>query len=282
MRRNGICCDSKNSSGPMGTSKLQSMRAAVALAGVLSWSGPHAAAQFGPLLDLEGAPQARTQKEFDAYLEILAAADDSQRVAQAREFLAAYPESALQGHAAVYEMEAHRALNDFEGVLGSGERVLKLLPENLRALLTLATAIPNAVRDATRDETQLKRAERYATRALAVMESKEIPRSIRLEDWKRFKAGMAAEAHEALGHIAVKRSRIEQAVGEFDLAVRLNPDPEGRQWFRLGAAYAAAGRASEAAKALRRAVVLGPELVRQRAEQELRRLAEAPPAGGGN
>ena len=258
------------------------MRTALALAGVLSWPGLHAAAQFGPLLDLERAPQARTQEEFDAYLEILAAAGERQRIAEARDFLAAYPESALQGHAAVYQMEAHRALDDFEGVLGSGERVLNLLPENLRALLTLATAIPNAVRDATRDQALLERAERYATRALAVMKSKEIPRSIRLEDWKRFRAGMAAEAHEALGHIAVKRGRIEHAVAEFELAVRMNPDPEGRQWFRLGVAYAGAGRASEAANALRRAVALGPELIRQRAEQELGSIAESAPAARRN
>ena len=261
----------------MGISKLGSVRAAVALVGALCWPGLHAAAQFGPLLDLEGAPQARTQEEFDAYLDILASAGDRQRVVEAREFLTTYPESALQGRAAVYQMEAHRALDDFEGVLASGERVLKLLPENLRALLTLATAIPNAVRDATQDRALLERAERYATRALTVMEGKQIPRSIRLADWKRFRAGMAAEAHESLGHIAVKRGRIEHAVAEFELAVRLNPDPEGRQWFRLGAAYAGAGRASEAASALRRAVALGPELIRQRAEQELRSLAESPP-----
>ena len=282
MQRNGMCRSSRNSSGSMGISKLRFVRAAIALAGAVCWPGLHAAAQFGPLLDLETAPLAKTQEEFDAYLEILAAAGDRQRIAEARDFLAAYPESALQGHAAVYQMEAHRALDDVQGVLGSGERVLKLLPENLRALLTLATAIPNAVQDATQDQALLERAERYATRALAVMESKEIPRSIRLAEWKRFRAGMAAEAHEALGHIAVKRGRIEHAVSEFELAIRLNPDPEGRQWFRLGAAYAGAGRASEAATALRRAVALGPELIRQRAEQELNSLSESGPATGRN
>ena len=264
----------------MATSRLSSIRSALVLLAGLVWPCLHAPAQFGPLLDIEGAPQARTQEEFDQYLKVLAAKDDRQRVAEATDFLAAYPESALQGLATVYQMEAYKALDDFEGVLSSGERVLNLLPENLRALLTLAAAIPNSVRDTAGKQVLLDRAESYATRALAVIQSKQIPRSIRLKDWKLFRGEMASEAREALGHVAGKRGQIERAVAEFELAVELNPVPEGRQLFRLGAAYAAVGRASEAGDALRRAAALGPELVRQRAEQELESLEKSAPGVG--
>ena len=160
----------------MVTSRSRSSRCAFGLLLGVVWACLDANAQFGPFLDREGAPQARTQAEFDEFLEILAASDDRQRIVEAMDFLEAYPESALQGQARVYQMEAYKALDDFEGVLMSGERVLKLLPENLRALLTLATAIPNAVRDARKERVLLDQAESYATRALAVMESKEIPR----------------------------------------------------------------------------------------------------------
>ena len=262
----------------MATSRLTEVRCALVLLGALGGHCLPAIAQFGPLLDLEGAPQARTQEEFDQYLAILAADDDRRRVAEAIDFLAAYPESALEGLASVYQMEAYRELDDFQGVLRSGERVLELLPENLRALLTLAAAIPNSVGDAAEERVLLDRAESYAARALAVMDSKEIPRSIRLKDWKLFRAGMASEAHEALGHVAAKRGQIERAVAAFERAVDLNPAPEGRQLYRLGAAFAAAGRPSEARSALRRAVALGPELVRRRAEAELKRL-EGPAPG---
>ena len=253
------------------------MHRAVTLVAVLACVCVMASAQFGPHLDLEAAPQARTQQEFDAYLEVLSAKDDRQRVVQAEDFFSAYPESALQGLAAVYQMEAFKALDDFKGVLSSGERVLRLLPENLRALLTLASAIPNAAGDGTEDRALLDRAEAYAERALAVMGEKEIPRSIRLEDWKRFRAGMASEAHEALGHVAAKRGRIERAVSEFELAVRLNPSPEGRQFYRLGAAYVAVGRTADARRALNRAAVLGPDLIRQRATRELSTLGALGP-----
>ena len=258
----------------MGTNNLRLAQSVLAVLACLGAPGFDVAAQFGPVLDLETAPQARTQQEFDAYLEVLAAPDDRQRVARVGSFLAAYPESALQGHAWVYLMEAYRRLDDSGGVLRSGEQVLKLLPENLRALLTLASAIPNAVRGGTEDEVLLARAEGYARRALAVMERKRIPRSIRLEDWKLFRAGMASEAHEALGHIAAKRGVIDRAVTEFELAVRTNPNPEGRQYFRLGAAYLGVGRNQDGRIALQRAADLGPALIRQRAEQELIALEE--------
>ena len=259
----------------MVTSRSRSLRSASALLLGLVWACLDANAQFGPLLDREGAPQAKTQAEFDEFLEILAATDDRHRIAEVMDFLEAYPESALRGQARVYQMEAYKALDEFEGVFSSGERVLELLPENLRALLTLALAIPNTVGNATEGQVLLGQAESYATRALAVMEEKEIPRSIRLKDWKRFRAETASEAYEALGHVAAKRGQIERAVTEFERAVELNPAPEGRQLFRLGAAYAAVGRASEARDALRRATALGPELVRQRAEQELKSLEGA-------
>ena len=264
----------------MGTNSLRRMQSTLALMACLAAAPFQAAAQFGPLLDLEGAPQATTQEEFDAYLEILAAADDSDRVTQVESFLAAHPESALHGRASVHQMEAYKRLDDFAGVLRTGEQVLELLPDNLRALLTLASAIPNAVQGGPDDNAMLDRAESYARRALAVMEGKKIPLSISLEDWKLFRAGMASEAHEALGHIAAKRGLIDRAITELEMAVGMNPTPEGRQFYRLGAAYASVGRTQDGTAALERAVALGPALIRRRAEQELRTLAGQTPAVG--
>lgn len=256
----------------METSRPRSWRLAVALAAGLACPLFLAMAQFGPFLDLGSAPQAKTQQEFDAYLDVLAADDPRDRVAACTAFMGAHPRSALRGLVSVHEMEAHRQLDDFAGVLSSGERVLQLLPDNLRALLTLAAAIPNAPVEAPRWEMQLDQAEGFARRALEVMDRKEIPKSIGLEEWKAFRAGMASEAHEALGHVATKRGQTERAVREFEQAVRLNPNAEGRQWFRLGIAYALAGRAGEASEALLRAADLGPALVAERATQAIEGL----------
>ena len=255
----------------MGTTRHSSSRLGLILFAALVTPAPHLPAQFGPVLDPGDAPQAKTQQEFHAYLEVVSAKNDHQRIAKGRQFATEYPESALLGPAIVYEMEAHKALNDLARVLESGQQALKLLPDNLRALLTLASAIPNA----TNDETLLARAEAYATRALDVMEQKQIPKSIPLVNWQKLRAEMASEAHEALGHIAAKRDQIHLAVNELEKAVQLNPSAEGRQFFRLGVFYASLGRNADAKTALARANELGPDLIRQRVSQELQRLEEA-------
>jgi Flp pilus assembly protein TadD len=71
----------------------------------------------------------------------------------------------------------------------------------------------------------------------------------------------------------MKRGRTLQAIEEFETAARLESEPEGRIYFRLGVAYASDGRTSRAREALRRAAELGPPLIRQLALQELKKLA---------
>lgn len=258
----------------MGTSRPHLRRRAVALMAGFAWPLLLAEAQFGPLVDPGSAPQARTQDEFDAYLEVLATEGPDQRLAAAAAFVNGYPRSALEGLVAVQQMEAYRELGDFPGVLDRGGRVLTLLPDNLRALLTLAAAIANQVGDSPDAQRQLEHAEVHARHALDVMHRKQIPRSIPLAEWKRFRAGLASEAHEALGHVATKQDDSERAVREFERAVELNPIAEGRQWFRLGVAYALDGRSSRAITALRQAVELGPPLIRKRASQALESLEQ--------
>ncbi|MDE0104789.1 MAG: tetratricopeptide repeat protein [Bryobacterales bacterium] len=247
------------------------------VAAALPWFLPCSIGQFGPVLDPEGAPQAETQEEFDAYLAIVAAEGDSERIAAAESFAASYPSSALLGQALVHRMEAHRAADNAEAVVRTGDAVLKLLPDNLRALLTLASAIPNAVVDPESQASLLERAEAYAKRALVVMEAKKIPRTIPLNQWNGLRAEMGSEAHEAMGHVAAKRGDVGKAVEEFRRAIALSPSESGRQHYRLGAALARLGKIADSRAALLRAVELGPELIRVRSRDELRWLESASP-----
>ena len=247
------------------------------LAATLPWFLPCSSGQFGPVLDPESAPQAETQEEFDAYLAIVAAEGDSERIAAVESFAGRYPLSALLGQALVHGMEAHRAADDVESVLRTGEAVLRILPDNLRALLTLAAAIPNAVADPEAQDSLLERAETYAKRALVVMEAKKIPRAIPLDRWNRLRAEMGSEAHEAIGHVAAKRGDVVTAVAEFRRAIAMSTSESGRQHYRLGAALARLGKIADSREALLRAVELGPELIRVRSRDELRWLESASP-----
>ena len=230
--------------------------------------------QFGPLADPAHAPQAKSQEEFDAYLEILDAPDANETIDRVEAFISRYPESELLATAYQQQMVSYQELNEFEGMLRAGEKYLRLLPDNLNALLTLASAIPNAT--ATRpDATELlARAEEYTLQALRILKRIQIPREISLEEWERLRRQMEAQAHEALGHVAFKRGQIDIAISEFEKATEYNPEPQGKQFFRLGVAYAWARKNGLAERALRRAAELGPDLIRQRALRELTNLED--------
>ena len=230
------------------------------------------AAQFGVFRNLGHTPQAQTQDEFDRYLVIIVEPRAPERVRLAEQFLAAYPDSDLR--AAIYEHQllAYQELNDFDAMLRTGARILPLLPDNLPTLLTLALAMPNATSGRADADSLLHAAESYARRALDVIERKQIPRQIAFSEWKEYRCSLQAQAHEALGHVAMKRGRIAEAVAEFEQATRLQPSPEGRAFFRLGVAYARAGQIAKAREALQRAFALGPDLIRQLASQELDKL----------
>ncbi len=230
--------------------------------------------QFGPLGDPSHAPQAKSQEEFDAYLEILVAPDAQETIAKVQQFIFKYPESELLATAYQHQMLSYRELNEFEGMLQAGEKYLQLLPDNLNALLTLASAIPNATAERPDAAELVTQAEEYARRALRLLKQIRIPREISMEDWERFRREMEAQAHEALGHVAVKRGQVNVAVSEFEKATHYSPEPQGKQFFRLGVACAWAGMKDRAERALRRAAELGPDLIRQRALQELRKLEE--------
>lgn len=230
--------------------------------------------QFGPLADPAHAPQAKSQQEFDAYLAILDAPDAHETIDRVEAFISKYPESELLATAYQHQMVSYQVLNEFEGMLRAGEKYLQLLPDNLNALLTLASAIPNGT--ATRPDAAelLAQAKEYARQALRILKRIRIPREISLKEWERLSRQMEAQAHEALGHVAFKRGQIDIAISDFEKATEINPEPQGKQFFRLGVAYAWARKKDLAERALRRAAELGPDLVRQRALQELNHLED--------
>ena len=230
------------------------------------------AAQFGVFRNLGHTPQADTQEEFDLYLKIVLEQDPVQCQALVSEFFRFHRESELIGSVYQYQMLAYERLDNLDGVLEAGSRALEHLPENVITLVTMASAIPNRVAGDQGTERRLETAEEYAGRAFKALERKQIPRAIRFADWQEFRAGMESRLHETLGHVAAKRGDLDIATRELQAAVEKNPEPEGRQLFRLGVIHAWAGRLDDARAALGWAAQLGPDIIRQRALQEIEKL----------
>ena len=244
---------------------------AVALALIGSTTGLRA--QLGPAQ----APQARSQEELDAYLEILTSSDPEETVVKTDRFASRYPKSELLGTVFQYQTQAYQEQGDFDGVLGAGKRSLGLHPDNLNTLLILASTIPNATGTGSDSAPLLERAEEYARRVLTKIKQMRIPRQISLERWETIRGQMAAQSHEALGHIAAKRGQLQVAVAELERAAFDNPIPQGSQFFRLGVAYVLAGNNDRAESVLRRAATLGPDLIRERALSELHKIEKGKP-----
>jgi tetratricopeptide (TPR) repeat protein len=235
-------------------------------------------AQFGPLPDPAKAPQAKSQEELDAYLEIVDTTAAQKLVAEVNVFASRFPDSQLLGIAYQYQMHAFQQLGDLDGTLAAGQKALRGNPSDLNTLLTLAAAMANAAAQRPDRAALLGQAEAYASQALTTIEQIHPPHQTSLERWDLEKRTMQCNAHEALGVAAIDRADFQTAIHELETAIALQPSPDGARFFRLGVAYAAQGKRSEADKNFRRAVDLGPELVRKLASQELEKLAKNGPA----
>jgi tetratricopeptide (TPR) repeat protein len=236
--------------------------------------GVELVAQLGPLLSPSQAPQARSQEELDVYLEVVTEKDPQKTVKRVESFAVEYPNSELLGIAYQYQAQAYVQLNDFEGVVAAGEKALRAHPDNLNTLLILAPILAEHAPRCPDQAKMLAQAEDYARRILVGAEQMQIPRKVPLASWEAEKARMQAQAHEALGVVAVQRGQPQASVSEFESAVRVSPNPQGDQFYRLGVAYASTGEKGKAEEALRRARDLGPDNVRQLALTELAKLTE--------
>ncbi len=236
-------------------------------------------AQFGPLTSPAHAPQARTQEELDAYLQIATGQDPQRVINNTESFASQYPQSELLGMAYQYQMLAYEQAHDFQGLLHAGDKALQLQRDNVNALLSLANAIPNGLANRSDSADLLGRAEEYAHRALQGIDRMRVPLEISLERWESLKGEMEAQGHEALGQVAMKRNQLQVAVSEFEIATLNNPKPRGSQFYRLGMAYASIGNKDRAEMALRRAADLGPDALRELAERELKELTNKESGG---
>jgi tetratricopeptide (TPR) repeat protein len=229
-------------------------------------------AQIGSLSNPAQAAQARSQEEFDAYLEIVSATDARVVVEKVKAFSSAFPKSELLGAAFQSQLQAFERLDDFDAMLAAGEKALASDPDSVNTLLALAPSM--AARAAGRpDRTQLlAQAESYAHRALAEIDKIRVPHDLSMEQWDLRKRQMQSEAHGVLGVVALQRAQSQQAISELDMAISLAPKPEGVQFLRLGLALASAGKKNDAEQKFRRAAELGPEAVRNAATDQLKKL----------
>ncbi len=229
-------------------------------------------AQFGPLANSAQVPQAKTQEELDAYLEIITATEAQDIVKEVDVFASRYPKSELLGAAYQYQLQAFQDLGDFEAAIAAGEKALLASPRSVKTLLTLATVIANSPPHYPDRQKLLVQAGEYAREALQGIEVTKPPRQITLEKWESESREMQCQAHETQGVVLLDLGNPKTAIREFEAAISLTPNPNGAQFFRLGLAFASSGQSTYAKENFRHAVDLGPGSVRRLALEQIAKL----------
>ena len=229
------------------------------------------AAQFDTVIIERKPAQAQSRHELDAYLDMIESHEPEKTVSLAARFAKQFPDSEFLGYVHGLEMDAYLALNDYQNSVAAGEKALEWNPKDANALLKLAKVLPNGVKE-TDSSAILDKAENYARKAIEEVSALKAPRTLPLAEFRRVTAQMRATAHEALGIIAFKRGRYAESVAEFERSTGENPVADGALFYRLGMAYLFSGNLDQAKTALKRALELGPEAVRTKAEEQLARL----------
>jgi tetratricopeptide (TPR) repeat protein len=233
-------------------------------------------AQSYAFVDRAATAQAKTQEEFDQYLDVVTAPDAQSIVVKVDALISQFPQSELLAAAYQYKMRACEQLNDFECMLSSGREALQRNPDDTNTLLTLAPAIASKAAERVDRDALLAEAESDAHHVLEKVDSQRIPREISQEQWALRKSQMESEAHGALGLVALQRHQTGLAIQELKEAIHLVSNPTGIQFLRLGLALNANGNKADAREKFRRAIDLGPDPVKTIATNELKKLPKQP------
>jgi hypothetical protein len=215
----------------------------------------------------------------DAYTGVITAytaAKNWAKAIEAAEKAVALPgaDNKLKGVAYINAMAAAQNLNEVDKVIGYGEKVLTINPDDLNALLTLSQVIPLKLpNDEAAKKAALDKADGYASKALAGVQ------------------GMAAKADAATkaqltpiegnlyatkGLIAYNRSDWNKSITEYDEAVKRTPKDDLAHFY-LALDYQALG--VQAFKDYKTALDQENDLKAKKAEQPLIDEAAAKRAG---
>ncbi len=197
---------------------------------------------------LQAQPKPKSQAEVTALQAMFSAQDPDTQIKAAQDVLANFANTEFKSIALYTIATDYSRKNDMPKMIAYGEQALEADPKNYQTMLLLAQNIGSHVRDNDLDrDKQLAEAEKYANQAIETIPT--APKmNVQMTDdqWAGAKKDFTADAHQALGIIAMGRKKYDVAITEFKTAVDGATTPDPATSVRLGQAYSKAGKYDEA------------------------------------
>jgi tetratricopeptide (TPR) repeat protein len=148
--------------------------------------------------------------------------------------------------ALMVEAQAYQQKGDADKAQIYGERVLEVNPKNFQTTLMLGEILATHTRENDLDkEEKLSKADKYLNGTIDNLKTVAKPNpQVTDQQWEDAKKQLVAEAHNALGLVALDRKKYDVAIAEFKLAIE--GDPQATYSVRLASAYQSAGKNQEA------------------------------------
>jgi tetratricopeptide (TPR) repeat protein len=193
-------------------------------------------------------PKPKTKAEFDALNAMFGATDPDARIKAGEDVIANFANTEFKSIVFFTIADAYGKKNDDVKMIVYGERALEADPNNFQASLLLSQGIARKVRDNDLDKDErLNQAEKYANQALASISSaQKMNAQMTDEQWADAKKDLTADAHQALGMVAMGRKKYDVAVTEYKAAVDGAHTPDPVAMVRLAQADNKAGKSDDA------------------------------------
>jgi len=229
-------------------------------------------------------PQAKTKLEYDAYLAMYNEQDPNKKVDLAAKFLADFPDTEFKPYVYQIQintyasmgkpdkvveagekftsdfpqadnntkkfvfqrvMQSYQQLNNFEKTVEYGDKLLALDPNDLPALLTLSSILPERLpQPEDKKAQQLDRAMEIAQKAMTqvnALVSGPKPAQVTDQQWAEEKNRLQATVYASIGLVHLNKKEYDKAAAQYEKSTSLlrnNPI----DFYRLGVAYAVQAR----------------------------------------
>ena len=238
---------------------------------------------IGVVLAQPKGPQPKSQKEVEALMAIQNATTPDARLAAIENLLTKFADTEFKVMALNMAAATAQQKGDTEKMIIYAERTLEADPKSYAAMIMLSQAWAQRTKEFDLDkEEKLGRAEKFAKDALGLLATAEKFRpDITDEQWAAYKKDSVAQAHEALGSVAMTRKKFDVAITEYKAAVDNAAQVDPATLVRLASAYSQSAKYDDAIVQLDKVLAM-PDVnpqVKQVAQSEKTRVMQA--KGGG-